>query len=71
VTEQCQTGGGYWEPPVPVPVGGLSPGLVWVEGKGYLRPSVARAYAGAGVRVDWHRWSPGSGDNPNGVLYVD
>ncbi|ATW59914.1 hypothetical protein SEA_WALTZ_37 [Arthrobacter phage Waltz] len=55
----------------PKPFGGLSPGLVWVEGKGFVRPSIARALAKAGREVDWNRWSPGSGEDPKNTPYID
>lgn len=59
------------EEPVGVPAVGLSPGLVWVEGKGFLRPSVARVYAKTGAVVDWHRWSPGSGEAQKNLPFID
>ncbi|QGJ88113.1 hypothetical protein PBI_EDMUNDO_40 [Arthrobacter phage Edmundo] len=44
---------------------------MWVEGKGFVRPSIARALAKAGRIVDWNRWSPGSGDDPKNMPYID
>lgn len=51
----------------------VEPGMVWVRGKGYRSPHLARALDGAahGGRVDWHDWSPGTEDAHKPLQYRD
>lgn len=51
----------------------LEPGLVWVHGKGFRSPHIARALDAAahGGRVDWSRWTEGTPAELKPLQYRD